>query len=229
MLARTAAKSRTAARSSRAVKRPGGRVTMPGSIGRCSRRHLPEPPSSTATRSCPNVRKVHQTRGALRLTPEPSYTTRSSESLRPSALIASANAAGFGSMCGRATERSLVASRSKKRAPGMWPAEYSLAGSRPLPGRYQEPSRTRRPGRPRLKASQSVETTAGSGRLTGSRAPCRRSCGPRAQHGPPPLRQAETRGRRSPSATHRPSIRAPPKRAPVIRPWWPRNGRSSAE
>ena len=39
------------------------------------------PPSSRLTRSCPNTRKVHQTRGALKFTPDPSYTTIVSPSL----------------------------------------------------------------------------------------------------------------------------------------------------
>src|SRR4051812_36166731 len=89
--------------------------------------------------------------------------TRVSLQLSPSALMLRANRSAEGSMCGRVVPRSLCSSRSKKRAPGMWPARYSAAASRPLAGRYQEPSSTWRPGEPSRAASQEVETRGESG------------------------------------------------------------------
>jgi hypothetical protein len=93
-----AARSRTESRSSRAVNRPGGRVIVPCSTGRCSERHLPKPPSSTATRRWPNTRKVHHTLAALRFAPELSYTMMASVSCSPSLLILDAKSAAEGSM-----------------------------------------------------------------------------------------------------------------------------------
>ena len=52
----------------------------------------------------------------------------------------SANLSAVGNMWGNEVFGSLLASISKKTAPGMCPAAYSVAASRPLVGRYQEPS-----------------------------------------------------------------------------------------
>ncbi len=86
------------------------------------------------------VRSIHHALGALRFTPDPSYTTTWSGLLRPSARHAGLKRRASGSMCGSEVVRSLRSSMSKKMAPGMWPAAYSAAASRPLPGRYQEAS-----------------------------------------------------------------------------------------
>ena len=96
---RTAPRSVTSSGRKRAVNRRGAGRASPVSMGRPSSRHFGRPPSSTATRSCPNTRKVHQTRAeATRYLP--AYTTIRSPSPTPRAPTASAKRASPGSMWG---------------------------------------------------------------------------------------------------------------------------------
>ena len=129
------------------------------------------------------------------------------------AVICSAKSSEAGSMCGSGDDRSLAVSRSKKIAPGMWPAAYSAAGARPLVGRYHEASSTRRLGPPTRVASHSVVTSAGSGSVTESATPCRWSSALPALHAHPPHERVETPRRSSPSTCHRRPNRARPTRA----------------
>ena len=63
-------RSATSSLWSVAAKGRGAGEGMPDSTGRPSFFHLAEPPSSTATRSWPNARKVHHTR-AEAISPRP--------------------------------------------------------------------------------------------------------------------------------------------------------------
>src|SRR5687768_5761994 len=77
---------------------------------------------------------------------------------RPSDCMRLANMCSGGSMCGAGFDLSDTSSRSRKTAPGMWPASYSARASRPSPGRKAVASTTRRSGAPSSASSQSVET-----------------------------------------------------------------------
>ena len=60
----TCATSTTSSGRARATKSPGGRAGIASSSGRPSCIHRRSPPSSTATRSCPTQRIIHQRREA---------------------------------------------------------------------------------------------------------------------------------------------------------------------
>src|ERR1700728_1058249 len=74
----------------------------------------------------------------------------------PSALIAFASAAGFGSMCGKPCSRSAIVSMSKNTAPGMCAYRNSAAPMRPVFGKCQDASITPRSGLPSSAASSAV-------------------------------------------------------------------------
>src|SRR5688500_14843524 len=161
-LARIASTSRTRAVSRLATKSPRRGCGVPNSTCRPSARHRAKPPSSSVTRGWPNTRSIHQARGALRLVPDPSYTTTVWSTEMPSACMPTVNWSADGRVCGSPLRGSECASRSNRTAPGMCAAANSAAASRPAPGRYQETSTGRTAGSRSRSASQAVETSAGT-------------------------------------------------------------------
>ena len=111
----------TASGSTRPSKSPSGSSGRPCSRGSPSRRQPSSPPATIDTFSTPNVRSIHQARGAEKRLPS-SYTTRCLSLLTPSSRMATANASARGIMCGSGLVWSERASISKKTAPGIWPA-----------------------------------------------------------------------------------------------------------
>ena len=118
----------TACASTGGVTRCGANVVAPTAgvsvvKGRPSRVHSANPPSSTATASCPSTRSIHQRRAAYAPLPW-SWTTTCFVASMPSRPNTSAQAAEPGSGC-RPLRPDFGADRSRSicanRAPGMWP------------------------------------------------------------------------------------------------------------